>query len=162
MAEVLDFDQLFYTAFEPKHQHRFIMGIDGIPSYMIKGAARPNLSFNPVEIDHINVKRKVKGKPSWASLSVTLYDPIVPSASQALFEWIRLSHEAVTGRDGYFDMYSKDLDLWMLGPVGDIVEHWILKGAWIAAYDGGTLDWASDSLSEIQVTLEYNYAILEF
>ena len=162
MADVLSFDEIFYTAFEPKHQHRFILGIDGIPSYMIKGAARPNLSFNPVELDHINLKRKVKGKASWADLSLTLYDPIVPSAAQAIMEWIRLSHEAVTGRDGYADFYKKDFDIWMLGPAGEKVEQWKIKGGWISSFDPGTLDWGTDSVSEISLTVTYDYAILMF
>ena len=36
MAEVLEFNDMFYTNFEPKMKNRFIMEIDGIPSYLIK------------------------------------------------------------------------------------------------------------------------------
>ena len=46
-------------------------------------------------------------------------------------EWVRLSHESVTGRDGYSDFYKKDIRFNALGPVGDIVEEWALKGAYI-------------------------------
>ena len=48
---------------------------------------------------------------------VTLYDPIVPSGAQSVIEWIRLHHESVTGRDGYSDMYKKDITFNVLGPV---------------------------------------------
>ena len=30
---VLDPNEIFYTAFEPKQQNRFILYVDGIPSY---------------------------------------------------------------------------------------------------------------------------------
>jgi peptide chain release factor 1 len=40
---------------------------------------------------------------------MTLFDPITPSGAQAVMEWVRLHHESVTGRDGYSDMYKKDL-----------------------------------------------------
>ena len=33
---VLDPNEIFFTAFEPKQANRFIMYVDGIPSYMIK------------------------------------------------------------------------------------------------------------------------------
>ena len=46
-------------------------------------------------------------------------------------EWVRLHHESVTGRDGYSDFYKKDLTMNVLGPVGDIVSEWIIKGAMI-------------------------------
>jgi hypothetical protein len=46
-------------------------------------------------------------------------------------EWVRLSHESVTGRDGYSDFYKKDIRFNALGPVGDVVEEWICKGAYV-------------------------------
>jgi len=105
MAEVLEFNDMFYTNFEPKMKNRFIMEIDGIPSYLIKTANRPSIQFEKVTLDHINVKRQLKGKGEWQDVEITLYDPIVPSGAVAVMEWIRLSHESITGRDGYADFY---------------------------------------------------------
>ena len=34
---VLDSNEIFFTAFEPKVQNRFLLLVDGIPSYIIKG-----------------------------------------------------------------------------------------------------------------------------
>ena len=84
MAEVLEFNDMFYTNFEPKMKNRFIMEIDGIPSYLIKTANRPSIQFETVTLDHINVKRKLKGKGEWQDVEITLYDPIVPSGAQAV------------------------------------------------------------------------------
>ena len=98
----------------------------------------------------------------WEAVSFTLYDPVVPSAAQAVMEWVRLSHESVTGRDGYSDFYKKDVDVQVLGPVGDIVEQWKLKGAWIQSANFNDLDFSSSDPVEIEVTLRYDYAILEF
>jgi hypothetical protein len=75
------------------------------------------------------VYRKVKGKTTWSDLTMTLFDPITPSGAQAVMEWVRLHHESVTGRDGYSDFYKKDLTIDILGPVGDIVSEWVIKGA---------------------------------
>ncbi len=162
MAEVLEFNDMFYTNFEPKMKNRYIMEIDGIASYLIKTANRPSISFEVVTLDHINVKRKLKGKGEWQDIEITLFDPIVPSGAQQVMEWVRTSHESITGRDGYADFYKKDLDIYMLGPVGDKIENWKLKGAFINNAVFNDLDWASNDPSEISLTLSYDYAILEY
>lgn len=162
MAEVLEFNEMFYTNFEPKMKNRFIMEIDGIQSYLIKTANRPSIQFEVVTLDHINVKRKLKGKGEWQDIEITLFDPIVPSGAQQVMEWVRTSHESITGRDGYADFYKKDLDIYMLGPVGDKIENWKIKGAFISNAVFNDLDWASNDPSEITLTLSYDYAILEY
>ena len=162
MADVLSFDKIFYTNFEPKLANRFIMEIDGIPSFMIKTANRPKIESEVVELDHINLKRKIKGKSNWTDITITLYDPIVPSGAQSVMEWIRTSHESITGRDGYADFYKKNIDFYMLGPVGDKVEQWKLVGAWISSAEFGDVDWSSNEPVMITLTLTYDYAILEF
>jgi hypothetical protein len=162
MAEILEFDKMFYTNFEPKMQNRYIMEIDGIQSYLIKTAARPSINFETIVLDHINIKRKLQGKGEWQDITITLYDPIVPSGAQAVMEWIRLGHESITGRRGYADFYKKDITFYMLGPVGDKVEQWTLKGAFIVSADFGGLDFASNDVSEITLSLAYDHAILEY
>ena len=162
MATLIDANQAMFTPFEPKLKNRFVMSIDGIPAYLIKTAARPSITFEEVELNHMNVKRFVKGKGTWAELEVTLYDPVVPSAAQAVMEWVRLSHESVTGRDGYSDFYKKDVTVQILGPVGDIVEEWKLKGAWIKTANFGDLAFESNEPNDITLSLRYDYAILQF
>ena len=155
MAELLDPTEVMFTAFEPKVANRFIMYVEGIPSYLIKAASRPSLDQGEMILDHINVERKLKGKTRWQDVTITLYDPVVPSGAQAVMEWVRLHHESVTGRDGYSDFYKKDL-------VGDKVEEWTLKGAFISAATFGDMDWATEDPVNIELTIKYDYAILQF
>ena len=162
MANLVDPNEIMFTAFEPKQQNRFIFYIDGIPAYLIKTAARPVLTTETVELQHINVSRYVKGKSTWGPISLTLYDPIVPSGAQSVMEWVRLHHESVTGRDGYGDFYKIDITINMLGPVGDVVEEWELKGAYIQNANFGDLAFDSSDPVEITLTLRYDYAILKF
>ena len=162
MAELLDPSEIMFTPFEPKTQNRFIMYIEGIPAFTIKAMNRPSIQFDEVVLEHINVKRYVKGKGTWGPIQVTLYDPIVPSGAQAVMEWVRLHHESVTGRDGYSDFYKKDLTFNVLGPVGDKVEEWTLKGAFITTADFSDLNYSENTPAEVQLTLQYDYAILQF
>lgn len=162
MAEILAFTDMFYTEFEPKMKNRYKMEIDGIDSYLVKTAARPSIQFEKVTLDHINVKRHIKGKGEWQDITITLYDPIVPSGAQAVMEWIRLSHESLTGRDGYSDFYKKRINFFSLGPVGDKIEQWTLVGAWIQSSNFGDVDFSSNDPMAIELTLTYDYAVLEF
>ena len=162
MAELIDPSEIMFTPFEPKVKNRFIMYIEGIPAYLIRAANRPSIIFEEIALDHINTKRYVKGKGEWQQLEITLYDPIVPSGAQAVMEWVRLHKESVTGRDGYSDFYKKDITFNVLGPVGDKVEEWTLKGAMIQSANFGDLDWSVSEPADITLTLRYDYAILQF
>ena len=160
---VLDPNEIFFTAFEPKQANRFILYMDGIPSFMIKGMSAVTLAQGVVTLNHINVERKVKGKTIWETIDLVLYDPIVPSGAQAVMEWVRLHHESVTGRDGYSDFYKKDLTIDVLGPVGDIVSEWVLKGAFVVNTNFGEYNWDTvDTAVNLSVELSIDYAVLNF
>ena len=162
MADLLNSNEIFFTAFEPKIAMRFYLYIDGIQSYAIKKADRPKVTQERKPLDHINVQRYYKGKTIWEPITMELYDPVVPSAAQAVMEWIRLGHESVTGRDGYMDFYKKNITYNCVGPVGDKVEEWTLKGAFITNAEFGAGDWSTDDPLMISLTVSYDYAILEY
>ena len=159
---VLDPNEIMFRAFEPKVQNRFIMYVDSIPSFMIKNVTAPSFTDEEVKLDHINSYRKVRGKRSWENMDMTLYDPITPSGAQAVMEWARLSYESVTGRAGYSDFYKKDLTLNLLGPVGDIVSEWIIKGAFIVNMSQGQFDWSSSDVAELSISVAMDYCVLNY
>jgi hypothetical protein len=158
----IDPSELLATAFEPKVSNRFIMDIDGIPGFMVKTAATPNFTSDEVVLDHINTYRKLKGKQRWGDIELTLYDPITPSGAQAVMDWARLSYESVTGRAGYSDFYKKDIRLEQLGPVGDIIGEWIIKGAYVSDANFGSHDWSSSDFISISITVKMDYCILNY
>ena len=160
---VLDPNEIFFTAFEPKQANRFILYMDGVPSFIIKAVSAVTLTQGEVPLNHINVQRKVKGKTVWSNITMTLFDPITPSGAQAVMEWVRLGHESVTGRDGYSDFYKKDLTVNVLGPVGDVVSEWILKGAFIVNTNFGEYNWDTvDTAVNLSVEVAIDYAVLNF
>jgi hypothetical protein len=162
MANIVQENEMFFNSFEPKLQNRFIMFIDGIPSYLVRAASRPQLQQPSKQLPHINLVRFIKGRSVWQPVRVTLYEAIVPSGAQAVMEWIRLGHESVTGRDGYADFYKKDIVFNLLGPVGDKVEEWIGKGCFITEANFGEMDWNADEPVTIQLTIQADYWVLNF
>lgn len=162
MANLVTEQELFFTSFEPKMANRFVLYMDGVPSYIVTKVSRPTLEQEAKALDHINLRRFVKGKSVWGTMELTLYDPIVPSGAQAVMEWVRLHHESVTGRDGYLEFYKKDLTLNVLGPVGDKVEEWIIKGAQITNVSFGDMDWSTDDPVQFTVTIQPDYCVLNY
>lgn len=160
---IINPNEIFFTAFEPKVKNRFIMYVDGIPAYIIKKIGPVSVDMGEIKLNHINVYRKIKGRAQWADIEMTLHDPITPSGGQAVMEWVRLHHESVTGRDGYSDFYKKDVTINILGPVGDIVSEWIIKGAFIKSANFGDYSWDEDAAAqELTVNLGMDYCILNF
>jgi hypothetical protein len=163
MPDLLQNNEIFFTVFEPKTQNRFLMEIDGVPTFLIRKTDRPKWTSEKKSIDYINLQWYYKGKTTWQTLQIICYDAIVPSAAQAVFEWFRLSHESVTGRDGYLDFYKKNCTVKVVGPPGDVIEEWTLVGAFPIEFDGGSVDWTNtgDPL-EVTLTLSFDYAILQY
>ena len=152
--------------YEPKRKNRFILSFPsslGINSWYVESTSRPNIQIGSTEIPFLNTSTYVAGRFVWNTINVTFRDPIGPSASQALMEWVRLHHESVTGRDGYSDFYKKDLTMNVLGPVGDVVSEWIIKGAMITEATFGDYNWDNESAAvELQLTVQPDYCILNF
>jgi len=160
---IISSNEILATAFEPVQSNRFLMQLDGIPAYLVKGVSAISLDQTPVELNHINVQRFVKGKTKWNTIDMTLFSAISPSGAQAVMEWIRLGHESVTGRNGYSDFYKKDLTLKILGPVGDVVSEWVIKGAFPTNVNFGDFSYDDDGVAvNIKLTIRPDYCILNY
>jgi hypothetical protein len=161
---VLDANEIMFTQYEPKVPNRFIMYIDGIPSYIVKGVTAVTFDDGEIILDHINTYRKIRsGKRLWGDMTFTLFDPIAPSGAQAVMEWARLAYESVTGRAGYSDFYKKDLTFNGLGPVGDVVSEWIVKGAFIKTANFDDYDWSTYTEAiNLTMSVGMDYCILNY
>ena len=98
----------------------------------------------------------------WDSIDVTFRDPIGPSATQALMEWVRLHAESVTGRMGYAVGYKRDLELDLLDPTGVVIEKWMLMGTFLTKVDFGDLEYGEGGLVNITATLRPDYCVLVY
>ena len=151
--------------YEPKRENRWILRFPsslGINEWYVESTARPKLSIQSKEIEFLNTSTFVAGRFKWDPLSVKFRDPIGPSASQAVMEWIRLCAESVTGRMGYAAGYKKHVDLEMLDPTGVVVEKWILEGTFLLGYDGGSLAYNSDNIAGITCQMQMDRCILVY
>ena len=151
--------------YEPKRQNRFILRFPstlGINEWFVESAARPKITINPVAIPFLNTETYVAGRFTWGTINVKFRDPIGPSASQALMEWVRSCAESVTGRMGYAAGYKKNIDLEMLDPTGVVVEKWILEGTFLSDVNFDSLGYGTDALATISAVLRMDRCILVY
>jgi len=78
-------------------------------------------------------------------------------------EWARLGYETVTGRAGYLDFYAKDITFNALDPVGNLVNEWVIKKAFIKSVSNfGSWDWAASEYTTIDMVLGNSGMILNY
>jgi hypothetical protein len=151
--------------YEPLRKNRFIFRFPdelGIQEWWVSTGSRPKYTSTELEIPFLNTSTFVIGRFTWDSIGVLFRDPIGPSATQALMEWVRLHSESVTGRQGYAAGYKKDVELEMLDPTGVVVQKWMLQGTQINDADFGTLDYSSNDIADINITFRFDRAINVF
>jgi len=160
--EIIDINDMIAQQYEPKRAYRWVLGIDrrDLDAFTAKSWARPSFQLETITIDYINDKRFLAGKMTPQTITLTLYDPIAPSEAQKVQEWLDLHHEQITGRQGYAQIYKKELFLKMLDPAGVVVETWQLQGTFITSVNYGTLDYATNDPMTVELTLQYDKAIL--
>ena len=151
--------------YEPKRENRWILRFPsslGINEWYVETTSRPKLTIAATEIQFLNTSTYVAGRFNWGEMPVTFRDPIGPSASQAVMEWIRLCAESVTGRMGYAAGYKKNVDLEMLDPTGVVVEKWILYGTFLTDVNFGALSYSQDALADITASLRMDRCVLVY
>ena len=149
--------------YEPLRKNRWLLRFPadlGIQEWWCKSAKRPSIKQEAKAIEFLNTETYVVGRYTWEEIQVSLRDPIGPSASQAVMEWVRLHSESASGRQGYAAGYKRDVELEMLDPTGAVVQKWILKNAFLTNVDFGDLSYGDDGLATITGTLKMDYAIL--
>tara|TARA_R110002020_G_scaffold82635_2_gene204999 strand:+ start:1364 stop:1957 length:594 start_codon:yes stop_codon:yes gene_type:complete len=165
---------------EPKRSYRWLLFLGDVPQWVCKKVTKPSFSVTEATHTYINHNFYYPGKVEWSDVSVTLVDPASPDAVQTMYNVLRNSGYAPPEDQFDTTTISKQRAVNALGQVrivqiGDqfpeseagimsqgqeFVEEWILYNAWIKEAKFGDLDYTSDDLVEIELTLKYDYAKL--
>tara|TARA_Y100000593_G_scaffold48500_1_gene91601 strand:- start:1710 stop:2243 length:534 start_codon:yes stop_codon:yes gene_type:complete len=159
---------------EPKRQHRWLLQLGkGLRSYTVKTTDKPSFTINESEHDFFGHKFFYPGAVSWNEISVTLVDPVDPDQSSALVQILENAGYATPDAAGDISnpmmaTVSKGKAVQALGPKinlmqygvdrGDVIETWTLHNPWIKDVNFGSLDYGSDDLVEIELTIRYDWA----
>lgn len=133
-----------YKYYEPKRLNRFLLKFPddfNIPDYFVSTTVRPSATLN-------------NGIVEWANIEITLRDPIGPSMAERMHELFLRVGSSYTNREFEYRIQ-------LLGPVGDLVEEWVIRG-FVTQIDFGQLDYSSDELMDIKLTIRPTSCVLNF
>lgn len=143
-----------------KKKNLFLIDIEGIPPFIIQTAARPNFSFEEIEIPVYNGRFYLPGKIGYEPIELTINDAISVDVLTPLMEWCKQVYDPDTGEMGYPEEYERNIMLTVLGWKGEELEVWEIKNAWVQSFNGGDLDQGASEPIQISLTIRYDQARL--
>jgi hypothetical protein len=131
----------------------------------IMSFARPQVTFDPIEIPVYNSKIYIAGRPTWAAVNVVLRDDAGGNVSRLVGEQLQKQFDfmeqasAASGSDYKFVTTLEMLD----GANGTIeptvLETWQLYGCFLTDVNYGDVDYGSNDPVTITMSVRYDNAL---
>jgi len=155
------------TTVEPKRAYRWLMYLNDVPTYVVKVAKKPSFSVTSVPHQFVAHTFHYPGRITWDPVELTLVDPVSPDASAILAAKLQQAgYRLPTDQKTAEASFSKAASVGALGTpritqidaAGTPIDEWSLKNAWIERIDFGQLDYTSEEMVNMTMTLRYDYA----
>jgi hypothetical protein len=165
------------TLKDPKRNHRFIVefgGINATPggavAWYAKSAAKPSFNITSAEHNYLGHKFYYPGSVTWNPISITMVDPVDPDMSATFSDIITQGGYAPPTDTTSLGTISKAKAAAALGSItvtqldsdGNPLETWTLWNPFIEDIKyGDSLDYGNVELTEITISLKYDWARIE-
>jgi len=165
------------TLKDPKRNHRFIVefgGINATPggavAWYAKSAAKPSFNITSAEHNYLGHKFYYPGSVTWNAISITMVDPVDPDMSATFSDIITQGGYAPPTDTTSLGTISKAKAAAALGSItitqldsdGNPLETWTLWNPFIDDIKyGDSLDYGNVELTEITISLKYDWARIE-
>jgi|11BtaG_2_1085332.scaffolds.fasta_scaffold02972_4 hypothetical protein len=147
---------------EPLRKFRFQVTL-GEVLYHAKTVTKPSFDVSQSEYQLINHKIKYPGIATWNDIDVTIVDSVDKKLGVSYYNKLVKSGYSFEGKkDGIVKQQYNDGDILIeqIDAEGLLIETWTLKNAFIKGIKFGDLDYSSDDLMEITITIAYDSAEL--
>ena len=155
---------------QPTRQFRFLVSNSSDKEavwYWAKTVSKPSFEISSTEHQLVNHKFKYPGILTWNDITMTLVD--TGDKTKDLMDQIIANgynypnnFENTEGiSKSVSSEYLDELTIQQLNADGGIIETWRLKGAFIKSTNFGDLDYESDALVTLQLSIGYDWAELE-
>jgi len=157
---------------DPKRKFRFIVTLGNISedagqAWYAKTATKPSFTIATTEHKYLNHTFYYPGSVTWNDVEITLVDPVSPiDVSATLSDIVQTAGYNVPSTVLELQTMSKAKASTALGVVtvaqlnsdGDPLESWVLNNAFITDVKYGDLEYGSDDITELSMTLKYDWA----
>ena len=156
----------------PKRNFRWLVTMNDKIQWWAKTVTTPAYEVSEVEHDFMDNKYYYPGRVTWNEISLTLVDPagapidcvantlsiiansgytLKNSDAEGSFISKKSAKEALTG-----------IKIEVLDALGTIIEEWELKNPFIKSAKYGDLDYSSDDLRTVELSIRYDWATCKF
>lgn len=149
-----------------KRKFRWLLTIDGVSgnqpinSLPPSKSSRPQISFKPFEIQHINETIYRPSKPDWKPLKLTLYD--IKKREHPVFKWLKKQYNPASGVWNAPNLFIiANVQLMLYDGCGEVLETWVYENVWIEEIDFEDLDMASSDVVMCVLSLRYDRAYIQ-
>ena len=162
------------TLHDPKRKFRFTVEIQGIDApgatlWWAKTVSKPAFQIAAAEHKYLNHTFYYPGSVTWQDVSMTLVDPVDPDMTATLSAIVVESGYTPPTDQNTLTTMSKAKSAGALGSViitqidhdGKPLETWTLWNAFITEVKYGDLGYGEDDLTELTLTLKYDWARVE-
>ena len=166
----------FWTenSLEPRRTYRFRLGsTNGLELsntgrapywWNAKTVTKPSYSVSLNEYQLVNQRYKVPGVVTWDPITINLAD-IGDTVSNLIVDLENFGWNPNGLNDGLEKTSGEGnigkIRIEQLNAEGEVIETWNLEGAFISRVAFGNLDYSSEEIVEVQITVDYDYALLE-
>jgi hypothetical protein len=164
------------TLDDPKRKFRFKVEFQGINSsqggalmWYAKTVSKPSFQISSAEHKYLNHTFYYPGSVTWQDVNLTLVDPVDPDMTATLSDIVVAGgYSPPTDATDLVSM-SKAKASSALGTIiitqldsdGKALETWTLWNGFITELKFGDLEYGSDELTELSLTLKYDWARVE-
>jgi len=164
------------TLKDPKRKFRFTVEFQGVAAaiggavmWYAKTVSKPSFQIASSEHKYLNHTFYYPGSVTWQDVQLTLVDPVDPDMTATLTDIIVQSGYSPPSDTNSLSTMSKAKAAGALGTViitqidsdGKPLETWTLWNSFITEIKYGDLEYGGDDLTEMSVTLKYDWARVE-
>ena len=161
---------------EPKKAYNWVMTFNGVPQWMLKTASKPNFSVTESSHSFLGHTFYHPGRVEWQPIDITLGDPVQPDAAASMMNLLRQMGYDYPDGLAYADgkkgrgptgiskkravQAMGETKITQLNAEGEALEEWRLINPFITKAEFGSLDYSSDEMVDVSISIRYDYAVM--
>lgn len=161
------------ASMEPKRHFRFVLEFGPLEKYTITKVNRPSFEIGESEHKFINHTFYYPGRVTWNEVTFSMVDPVLPDNTGILMKMLNASGyrfpndvntatKTISKAEAVLSVGQCVIKVLGSGQGNQSspIEEWTLKNPWIKSVNMGELDYGSDDILSMDVTLRYDWAKL--